>query len=104
MCGKRCSNMLSVTWPRKPVPPMRKRLRSRKISVGESVLVVIAFGNPLAIAAKFAAAPGAVMFQQINCCRLISLHCDVERCARVRDHVYVSAAQEQFLNYGCVAG
>src|SRR5258706_15871235 len=35
MLGKLCNSMLSVTFPRKPVLPIRNILRSLKISVGE---------------------------------------------------------------------
>ncbi len=38
--GKRCSSMLSVTFPRKPVLPIRKILRSLKISVGDRFMTV----------------------------------------------------------------
>ena len=39
--GKRCSSMLKVTLPRKPVPPIRKIFRPLNISVGESLAVII---------------------------------------------------------------
>src|SRR5437660_1669503 len=45
--GKRCSNMLNVTLPRKPVPPIRKIFRPLKISVGESLAVMIQVCLPL---------------------------------------------------------
>src|SRR5437588_13022202 len=45
--GNRCSNMLSVTLPRKPVPPIRKIFRPLKISVGESLAVMIQVCLPL---------------------------------------------------------
>src|SRR5437867_7121808 len=45
--GKRCSNMLSVTLPRKPVPPIKKIFRPLKISVGESLAVMIQVCLPL---------------------------------------------------------
>ena len=41
MFGNRCSNMLSVTLPRNPVPPIRNILRPLKISVGESFVLMI---------------------------------------------------------------
>src|SRR5882724_57387 len=47
MPGKRCSSMLKVTLPRKPVPPIRKIFRPLKISVGESLAVMIQVCLPL---------------------------------------------------------
>src|SRR5258707_15525014 len=45
--GKRCSSMLNVTLPRKPVPPIKKIFRPLKISVGESPAVMIQICLPL---------------------------------------------------------
>src|SRR5438874_3483145 len=47
--GKRCSNILNVTLPRKPVPPIRKIFRPLKISVGESLAVMIQVCVPLPV-------------------------------------------------------
>src|SRR5215467_3219840 len=47
MFGNRYSSMLRVTLPRNPVPPIRNIRRLSKISVGESLLVMIPSLLPL---------------------------------------------------------
>src|SRR5712691_3354664 len=78
--GKRCSNMLNVTLPRKHVPPIRKIFRPLKISVGERLAVMIQVCLPFGRGSsmQFGRSLRAVMLYQISNCVVVPSHRDIE--------------------------
>src|SRR5882672_5822944 len=91
--GNRCSSMLKVTLPRKPVPPIRKIFRPMKISVGESLAVMIQIRS-----VQFTRSLGAVMLQQIGNRLVVFAQRDIERGAGARQGIDIRTANQEFLD------
>src|SRR5262245_32997658 len=85
--------MLKVTLPRKPVPPMRNMRRSLKMSVGESLFVMIE--NLLA---QLTGAPGSVVLQQVDHLDIVSANGYIEWGAVNGQRVHVRAAQQKLFD------
>src|SRR6266576_2483005 len=103
MFGKLCSNMLNVTLPTKPVPPIRKILRPLKISVGDSFVVIIHLSHSAKRKRKsslhLVRLSPTVILEQVDDGTVVSAEGDVQRRSAVRQSIDIRAARQEFFDY-----